>query len=50
MKKGTHLSKEARKKISIAHLGQPGGMFGRHHSQETKIKMSGDSGEYHRSN
>ena len=37
---GKHRTEETRDKLRIAHLGQPSGMKGKHHTSEAKAKLS----------
>lgn len=37
---GKHLSKEQKERQRVAHLGQPSPMKGKHHSEETRKKLS----------
>ncbi len=38
--RGKIVSEETKEKMSIAHLGEKNGFFGKHHSEETKASMS----------
>lgn len=39
-KKGSKLSEETKKRISESHQGEKHNMYGKHHSEKTKLKMS----------
>jgi len=45
--KGKHPSEEARRKMSEAHKGEKHPMFGRHHTKETKLKISKNHADIH---